>query len=302
MVSKAIAIIENSDWMLDILLRNLPNDFDHNITFYCFIEDRIGTKPKMIHDAFKRYGLMNYKVVKATEVNEKLKEFVDTEFLDDYTMSTNITAPWYMLKYTDVDKFLVMDDDVYFNEGINEIFESDHSMWISNILLSGVKDLNNENKATQDLFKELFTAFDIETDFSNPFKDQPKYIGSGHFLIVRNQMNLDRYEKALKYFFESETIFKLWKNRNPNRKDFYRYLCIDERFIQCLAWPIANKDLNKYTDFFCVRPNKLTDKRALRTAKKPIVHVCTRTKPELYSRLIELNLIDGDYEDIQNRI
>ena len=142
-------------------------------------ETRIGDKTKEIKRILKKENIKSYRLITSDEVNKKLKkEVIDNGFVNDYTMSMNILSLWYIKKYMkDIQKVLLLDDDVILRKGISDLFISDIHLFKSNRLSAGLVDFEKQSQNAKNIYNEWIRIFNI--DFSEDWWKN-KYLKKYH--------------------------------------------------------------------------------------------------------------------------
>lgn len=293
MKKNAILILANNLDFFKLFVENYPKELCNE--FYQLIvvnETRIGDKTKDINKILDVSNIDNYKVFTSDLICDTFKKkVIDNDFVDDYTMSMNILALWFVKKHNkNIEKILLLDDDVILREGITNIFEEDHHLFKSNRLSAGPADFEKQSKHSKEVFEEWFKIFNIK--FTNDWwKDYlKKYSNSGQRLIIMNKFNIERYEEKLIKFFESECFFETWVNRNTHTSWYF-----DERFETFFFFDDLNNDLNKSTFLVLTRREKFNNGTINKMLNSSIIHNATNShKINVYNFMIENNIIKGE--------
>lgn len=229
---------------LEVLLRNIP---DYKVRYTILVDSRLCKDTTPVIDLCKQNGLVDFEVLDSTDMFDKFKQDIKLstfDFFDSYTMSLNIIAQWYLLKYKNYDKVLFLDDDVILNNGIEEIFNQDHSMFYKFRLSAGPatyeacsKKCLTVNTAFADIFDYTFN----KDTYKEVVLDT--HINGGQRLYCKSDVDIEKYEYYLKRFFENAALYDIWENRRHHCSWY-----LDERFEGYFAWKtgIFNNDMAKY--------------------------------------------------------
>lgn len=284
-MKKYIAILVNDLMMFKVVLDNLPDDIKQTTNFILFNETRIGNKVEDIKKVIN--NRINYKLFTTEDVNNKLYEIVHTEFVDEYSMSLNILMVWFCFKYNKkIDRILILDDDVIIRGSIDEIFVGQSKFKSDGLarlnLITGLKQGNKRSWLLKDEFDDIF---ETRTEYDDLYKT---YCNGGTKFYVREEFDIERFEKYIKNFFESEIVRDIWGRRKTFRTAF-----LDERFEQLLNldFEINNYDLDKYVRLINQNPDKIKVS-TIAKSKKPLIHVCNhKWKEETIRRMKEEGVI-----------
>ena len=289
---KAVLVLANNMNFFKLMVDNLPDSID-DFTFIVVNETRIGDKTSEIRSILENSKCKDYKVFTSDLINQKFKaEVIDNEFVEEYGMSMNILSLWFVFKYNkNIKKILLLDDDVILREGFEDLFKTNHHLFKYNRLSAGPSEFSNQSSNAIAVYEEWFKIFDIE--FSDDWWSNvyiKRYANSGQRLIVRKSFDLERYERQLKKFFESEVFLEFWRNRRTHCSWFF-----DERFETFFFLNELNDDLNKSTYLILTRPEKMNDGCIKKMKKSSIIHNATNShKNKVYNLMIEKGVIVGD--------
>lgn len=281
-----IAILVNDLEVFKYVVKNIMLD-KSKYKFILFNDTRIGDKTKSIKKLAKENSL-NFRLFTDVDVNDKLIQIVNTQFVFDYSMSLNILMLWFCMKYCkNINNLLILDDDVIVHKDISELF--DDKPKFMNDRLAGLNAYlcikNNDEKSIK-LYNEFNKIFDMDVDAHFLYKS---YMNGGVKYYVRKYINMDLYESYLKRFFESKLIHEIWLNRRSYKSKF-----LDERFEQMLAikFNMQNHDMDKYAILVIQKFGKINFKR-FETTKKKMLHICNNQwKVATFEKLVELGVID----------
>lgn len=236
-MKKAICILCNNTRYLQAFIDNY-NQKDEDLII--INEVRIGDKTKEIKEIVKDKRCI---VISSEEVISKLKEqVVDTPFVNEYTMGMNILYQWYVFKFFDYDKVIFSDDDVLYND-LEPIYNSEKSLFYIFALSAGGKTYDDNSSIYKNLIKSFCEVYDLDINKDN-YREawRNNHISSGQKMYVRNEFQLEEYEKYLKRFFENQYIRYLWTKRN-RPQSYY----LDEWFEGLFLYKtnIINDELKK---------------------------------------------------------
>lgn len=267
-MKKYIAILVNDVKLFEYMLNNIPDSIVEQTRFILFNETRIGDKTKQIKKLADIKGI-KYRLFTTDDVNSQVKKFVDTPFCDAYSMSLNILMVWFCFKFNqNINKLLVLDDDVLIVGDLDKVFTS-KSKFKSDPLaaLSMRTGLKSGSQNAIRLKQEFDDIFEIQTDIEILGKT---YCNGGTKYYIREQFDIDLFEKYLTAFFQNEYIASVWENRRTFRTAF-----LDERFEQCLniVFDMHNFELDDFTELLNAKPDKINYKLIAKKAK-PLIHVC----------------------------
>lgn len=289
----AVVIICNDIDFFRLMAENFPDDVNDVKLIVCN-DDRLGDRSGEITEILEKSILNEWELLKASEINELLNWYgVEGEFVEDYTMSTKMTAPWFVFETNeDVEKLLVLDEDVILNDGFSTLFDSDKSLFYTMRLSAGPKDYFREGSAQDALFKELFRVNDIEFSLKWWQESYIKcYIGAGNMLILRDDFDNDRYLKVLEKFFKSNLIKSFWDKRKVHTSYF-----IDERFMNLFLDDVKNNGLNKLVHVEISKPEKITNNSFNKMKRALVIHNATKShKRKVYNMMIDNGVIKGEY-------
>lgn len=294
MVKKnAVLVLANNMKFFKLMVDNLPDSINE-CTLIVINEQRIGDKTGEIQKILENSKVENYKIFGSDLINRKFKELVhDNEFVEDYKMSMNILGSWFVFKFNkNIDKILLLDDDVILREGFERVFNSNHCMFKYNRLSAGMADFHRQSDNAISIFDEWFRIFDIKfTDKWWSEKYLKRYANSGQRLFVRNQFDIKQYEQKLTEFFESEIFFDAWRGRRSHVSWYF-----DERFETFYFFDILNDEMKDYAYLVLTSPEKMDRKAFISKVKRSsIIHNATNShKDKIYNILIEEGCLVGD--------
>lgn len=280
-----IAILVNDLEVFKYIVQNITLD-KNNYRFILFNDTRIGDKTKII-ERLAKVNNLKFRLFTDADVNDKLVEVVDTQFVFDYSMSLNILMLWFCMKYCkNIDKLLILDDDVIIKGEILELFD-DRPKFMSDSLagLNMFVGIRDGNKKSIELYNEFNNIFDMNVDPHFLYKN---YMNGGVKYYVRRYIDMNEYELYLKRFFESNLIYEMWLNRRSYKTKF-----LDERFEQMLAIKlnIQNHNMDKYAILVNQKKEKINFKM-FKTTKKKLFHVCNNQwKRQTFEKLVEMGVI-----------
>lgn len=288
-MKNAVVVLANYMDFLEILLDNYPSDL-YDTDLIIINETRIGDKTKEIKDLLKKYSSVakNKLVITDKDINKEFTKIIDNEFVQDYSMSMKLLPLWYIMKFYDYHKLLVMDEDVILREGIVKLFDSDHSLFKHYRMSAGPGEYNQLSKPVISLFEEFGKVFDFTFD-ADVYKNVylKNYESAGQKLIVRDDFKLDEYEKRLKLFFESDVIHSFWQKRRVATS-----YALDEKFETFFFVDVTNDELKTSTFLIISKPEKTTDAQYLAMKKYTLIHNATRShKVTVYKRLMNCGFI-----------
>lgn len=293
----AVCILANNMEYFSLFVQNYPEELrSDDYRLIVANEIRIGDKTKEIKRILKKENIKNYRLITSDEVNKKLKkEVIDNGFVNDYTMSMNILSLWYIKKYMkDIQKVLLLDDDVILRKGISDLFISDIHLFKSNRLSAGLADFEKQSKNAKNIYNEWFRIFNI--DFSEDWwknKYLKKYANSGQRLIILDKLDLNRYEDKLRDFFSSDIFYEAWQLRRSHISWYF-----DERFETFYFFNELNDELRKTTFLIVSKTEKLTDSSVRKMLRSYIIHNATNSwKKKTYNFMIENGVIRGEKLD-----
>ncbi len=285
----AVVILANYMDFLEIMLDNYPSEL-YNTDLVIINETRIGDKTTEIRTLLNKYSsvVKNSIIITDADINDKFTEVIDNEFVHDYSMSMKLLPLWYLMKFYDYNKLLIMDEDVIINDGINKLFDTDHSLFKHYRMSAGPGEYNQLSKNVISLFEEFGRIFDFTFD-ADVYKNVylKNYESAGQKLIIRDDFNLNKYEEKLKKFFESDLIHSFWLRRRVPTS-----YALDEKFETFFFLDVTNDDLKPSTYLIIGRPENTTDKQYIALKKYAIIHNATRShKVKVYKRLMNCGLI-----------
>lgn len=278
-MNNCILIIGNDLYKLKILKTNLKN----------INEDIVIVTDTRIHDNLEEIKKLFDKVITVDEINNKFKQLVNNDFVNNYTMSTKVLAIWYMMKYYNYDNILHLDDDIIINN-TNNLFDNRSKFFRFGFQAMSDRKASGKNL---ELLQNICSCFDLTFEGELWYHS---YINAGEMIFNKKEFDLDLYEKALINYFTNECIIEKWNHRKKYTTGF-----LDERFMTAFTIKsnINNDLLNKDVSLIFANINKISDKRLINYLKKSIIHLaCNSHKYKLYNRLIDMKLIEGEkYEE-----
>lgn len=228
-MKKAICMLCNNTTYLKAFIDNFQYK-NSNIDLILINETRIGNKIDEIKEICS--GITNVRIIDGNDVIELFKkQITNHKFVDEYTMGLNILQNWYVFKYMDYDKVIVIDDDVIINN-VDPIFEYDKSLFYLFRLSAGAKTYSQNSADYKKLIRGFSDIFDLtinETNYSELWTNN--HINAGERMYLRSEFDLNKYEEYLKRFYENQYIRYLW---NIRRKPGSYYL--DEWFESFFAY------------------------------------------------------------------
>ena len=209
-MKKAILMLCNNTTYLRAFINNYEQKDEDLIIIN---ETRIGNKIKEIKDIVKnvRCIVLDNKDIVDIFIKDTNSH---NNFIDEYTMGGNILQQWYVFKYLDYEKVIVLDDDVLINN-INKVFEYDTSIFYKFALSAGAKEYNLNSSIEIGKIKAFGEIFDIDINKDN-YKEVwvNNHINAGQRMYIRKEFNIDLYEKYLIKFFNNNVMRFLWFKRN----------------------------------------------------------------------------------------
>lgn len=249
---------------LEVMLKNLPSV---SIKYTIIIDKRLCQDYSHIEALCKKYNVQQFEIIDSDEIFKAFKKDIKLstwEFFNDYTMSLNIIAQWYLIKYKKYSKVLFLDDDIILNNNIVDIFKEDKSLFYVYRLSAGAASYKECSKTALKVCEAFADIFEYEFNENN-YKETvlDTHINGGQRLYCKSDVDIEKYEYYLKKFFENETLFEVWQNRR-NHCSWY----LDERFEGYFAWKtgIFNNDMTKYA--YVENKNILNEKNGV-LAKMP---------------------------------
>lgn len=193
-------------------------------------ETRIGNKIDKIKDITKNIRCI---VLDNKDIVEKFKEDnnCNNKFIDEYTMGGNILQNWYIFKYMDYDKVIVLDDDVLINN-IDKVFSYNKSLFYLFALSAGAKEYDLNSSIELLKVKAFGDIFDIEINREN-YKEvwTKNHINAGQRLYLKTEFDINKYEEYLVKFYTNSVMRFLWfKRKKPG--SYY----LDEWFESMFAY------------------------------------------------------------------
>lgn len=229
-MKKAICMLCNNTTYLQAFINNFQyknkNDFD----LILINETRIGNKIDEIKKICN--GINNVLIIDGNCIIEKFKkEIIDHKFVNEYTMGLNILQNWYIFKYYNYEKVIVIDDDVLVNN-LDKIFAYEKSLFYLFRLSAGSKTYQSNSKQYRLLIKGMSQIFDLEIKSDNYTELWTNnHINAGERLYIKKYFNLEKYEEYLKRFYDNEYIRYLWHIRKKPGSFF-----LDEWFESFFAY------------------------------------------------------------------
>lgn len=291
-MKNAIVILANNMRFFKLLVQNFPSDIN-DYEVIVVNETRIGDKTTEICEILDESICNRFRVFPSSLILEKFKaNVVDNSFVDSYTMSMNILSLWFVCKYNrGIEKILLVDEDVIINEGLDRLFAFDQHVFKTYRLSAGPADFYSQSAKALEVWDEWFRIFNIE--FTEDWWKEVylrRYESSGQRLIVRNKLDLAKYEQKLKEFFESEILEMTWAERRTHTSGFF-----DEKFETLFFLEEENDIMKDYVYIVVSKPEKLTDGDYRRMQRMVIVHNATRShKDVVYNEMIRRKIIVGD--------
>lgn len=211
-MKNAICILCNNTDYLKAFIDNFQYKNNKEIDLILINEVRIGNKIDKIKEICN--GISNIIVINGNVIIDKFKkEISNHKFVDEYTMGLNILQQWYVFKYMNYNKVLVLDDDVIINN-IDNILNYDISLFYLFRLSAGGKTYSENSKPYKMLIRAMDNIFELginEGNYTTIWTNN--HINAGERLYVRKDFKLDEYEKYLKRFYENQYIRYLWSIR-----------------------------------------------------------------------------------------
>ena len=285
----AVVVIANDVEKFYALINNLPTELK-SCVIIAICEERIGTDISKFNKILEYSDVVeHYKVIGSSKIIELLKStVVDTKFVDDYTMGTNILATWYILKVgKGIGKILLIDDDIILNKGVIELFNGGCKFAIDS-LRKAKKNAKISDKQLN-LIKEFYRVFELKYNLCAYFDN---YINGGHKLISLDMCDLGLYERCLYRFYGSDIIYKeYWQQRSR-----YTSWCLDEIFeaFYFRKLGLINDELhnNRNLRMLVYKSEKITDGTLRNNINYKIVHICNNhEKEKVYERMKKLGVI-----------
>lgn len=253
-MKNAICMLCNNTFFLKFFLDNFQYKNKENVDLVLINETRIGNKIEEIKDLCS--GINNVIIIDGKEIIDKFKkEVCDCKFVDEYTMGLNILQNWYVFKYMNYNKVIVLDDDVIANN-LDKIFEYEISLFYLFRLSSGGKTYDSNSSPYKLLIKSMGDVFDMNINRENYTELWTNnHINAGERLYIKKEFDLGKYENYLKRFYENQNIRYLWHIRKKPGS-FY----LDEWF----------------ESFFAYKTNIIND--ILRTEKLAYIEISNNNK------------------------
>lgn len=229
-MKKAICMLCNNTDFLKTFIDNFQYKNKKDIDLILINETRIGNKLQKIKEICA--NIKNVIIIDGNDIINKFKkEITNHKFVDEYTMGLNVLQNWYVFKYMNYEKVLVVDDDVIVND-LENIFNYDKSLFYLFRLSAGGKTFEQNSKTYKMLINGMCNIFDININKENYTKLWTNnHINAGERLYVRKDFDLNKYEEYLKKFYENQYIRYLWHIRKKPGS-FY----LDEWFESLFAY------------------------------------------------------------------
>ena len=147
-----VVILENNENWAKRTAANLPKKLRDTTSFLFIIEDRIGTTHSMINKIFK--NKFDYSIITSSEIIEYWdKTHTKSDFMHEDTLSSNILGLWYIKEnYPDVEKVLLLDDDIILHNNFEDVFNFDNCLFYKsafpNEMPKDIKTVTSKNLKT----------------------------------------------------------------------------------------------------------------------------------------------------------
>ena len=287
----AICILCNNVFYLQNIIDNFQYKNNKSIDLIIINETRI----KNLLNEFKEIckDINNIILIDGKNIIDRFKtDIIDTKFVDIYTMGLNILQNWYVFKYMNYDKVIVVDDDVIINN-LDNIFKYDESLFYKFRLSAGGKTYNENSLKYKKLIKTYCDIFDLEIN-SNNYADLwiDNHINAGERMYTKKDFNIREYEEYLKRFYANSGINYFW---NIRKKPGSYYL--DEWFESFFAYKtgIINDILRiEKLAFIEIRNNdKINFEKYTNAKDYPIWHNATCSHKKDWLKILkEYNIIN----------
>lgn len=289
----AIAVLANNTKFVGYMLANMPKSLE-NVYWFIVNETRIGDKRDELAKIAENSRLKQYEIVDSKQIVTECKEhIINNDFVDAYTMGMNILMIWWIFKYRpEIDKVLLVDDDVLFFNGIEDFFNYEQHAFRQYRMSAGLTNFNEQSKNVKKTLHEWFKVFEIDNVTQDWWKNTylKNNLSSGNRMIVKNCFDIKRYERYLKRFFESKWLKTCWDNRRTPTSGY-----MDERFETLFYIDESNRLLNYESCIFISKPEKVSDNewKKLCSGRYKLVHVANKSyKQKTYELLVERGLIN----------
>ena len=287
-----VVILENNENWAKRTAANLPKKLRDTTSFLFIIEDRIGTTHSMINKIFK--NKFDYSIITSSEIIEYWdKTHTKSDFMHEDTLSSNILGLWYIKeKYPDVEKVLLLDDDIIIHNNFEDVFNSDICLFYRSIFPNEMpKDFMMAKPIYKQYWNEFFKVFNWKYSENDWLAVRKKYVCTGTRMIVLNKIDFKYYEQSLINFYNSDVFRTVWANRDKCRG---RAWFMTEIFENVVWRDLLNNELSKqklcYTYF--AKAEKFKDSFISKHSELPILHIaCGNGKVGMYNKLLELKCI-----------
>lgn len=265
----AICILCNDIKRFEFVTRNLPDEMPD---LFVVNDTRLGDKTEELKKVYP-----NATFIKGSAI---IDEFPKHENIFRFALVLKLLIPWYMFKHFGYGKILLLDDDVFITDKVNQLIDSHDNGALLNGLLTphgcGTDGMKNQ------IIRYTAKHFGI-TKY-----EKIGQINAGHILFNRETIN-DDYQDVVYKWITSE-FFTGVLNAQKSWRSFF----LDEVFMTffCLK--------NSYSHFsgrdiaLIIRKYEKTDYEIIRRCfkNKALIHNCLQMhKNDMFHDLVEKGII-----------
>lgn len=265
----AICILCNDIERFKLVTRNLPDEMPD---LFVVNDTRLGDKTKELAKIYPKATFIEGQTI--------IDEFPNHENISRFALVHKLLIPWYMFKHFDYDKILLLDDDVFITDKVNDLIDSHDNGVLHNGLLAP-HGCNSDNMRNR-VIKYTAKMFGISQ------YEKLGQVNAGHILFDRKTIN-DEYQDIVYKWVTSEFFTEVL-----NAQKSWRSYFLDETFMTFFCLKNNYSSLSRKEVVLIISKYEKCDYELISRwfKKKALIHNCLQKhKTDMFHDLVEKGII-----------